>query len=136
VDGGVLDDVPVDVAKERGAKIIIVSNVAVIATLYDHGLRRSILEIAIDLAKRKRMSFKIGRSNSSETNILAESLQLLEKGYSRVTSPSAYTADFVIEPLDNRIHAFDFNKADEAYRLGREATLKVIDKIREKVREY
>ena len=134
VDGGVLDDIPVDIAKKLGAGTIIVSDVAALATLYDHGLRRSILELAIDLANRKtRTSFNINSENPSGMEVFAASLRLLEKGYSRVTSPKIYKADIVIKPLGNSIHSFDFGKAEEAYNKGREASLKVIDKIVEKI---
>jgi len=133
VDGGVLDDIPVDIARKMGARTIIVSDVAALATLYSHGFRRSILELAIDLANRKRTSFNIDNNKPSGLEIFAASLRLLEKGYSRVTSPKIYTADIVIKPLNNDIHTFDFGKAEEAYIMGREATLKVIDKIIEKI---
>lgn len=130
VDGGVLDDIPVDIARKMGARTIIVSDVAALATLYDHGLRRSILELAIDLANRKKTtSFNIDSDSPSGMEVFAASLRLLEKGYSKVTSPKIYSADIVIKPLGDDIHSFDFGKAEEAYIKGRNATLKVIDKI-------
>ncbi|NOY08765.1 MAG: hypothetical protein GXP33_07975 [Spirochaetes bacterium] len=133
VDGGVLDDVPSDIAKSMGADIIIVSDVTVLDTLYNHGIRKSILTMVMDMVRHKNKSFNIDYSNPSEGKILDASLRLLEKQYKKVTGSGKYDADFVIKPLKNQVKTFDFRKAKLAYELGRKATLAVINDIAEKV---
>ncbi len=133
VDGGVLDDVPADIAKRMGADIIIVSDVTVLDTLYNHGIRKSILTMVLDMVRHENKSFNIDYSNPSEGKILDASLRLLEKQYKKVTGSGRYDGDFVIKPLKDQVKTFDFRKAKLAYELGRKATLAVINDIIDRI---
>ena len=133
VDGGVLDDVPSDIAKSMGADIVIVSDVTVLDTLYNHGIRKSILTMVLNMVRHENRSFNIDYSNPSEGKILDASLRLLEKQYKKVTGSGKYDADFVIKPLKDQVKTFDFRKAKLAYELGRKATLAVINDIVERI---
>ena len=62
-------------------------------------------------------------------NILFRTMVMIEENQNISRKINMKNIDFMIEPVSGEIKPFDFYKVDEGYRLGRTATLKIIDKI-------
>ncbi len=136
VDGGVLTNYPVNLAKRLGADTVIVSNVTVSQTMPRSRLVNRLLEIGREYVNSHKDKFMINKYNS-ELNlkyILFRTLLLIETNQRLSNNFSRNNVDFIIEPVSDEIKPFDFYKVEEGFMLGRKATLKIIDKIVEKVR--
>lgn len=100
VDGGLVDNLPVDVARQMGANIVIAVNVSTPLSKPD-----------------------------SLNNVVGVSLQVIVlMGNQNVTRSIASLGpkDVLIQPDLDGISAVDFNRAKDAIRIGREAALKVL----------
>jgi len=138
VDGGVLNDIPIDIAKDMGADVIIVSNVSALETLGKSLIAQKIYQFALNYisANKEKLIFKDKLSNNSMRSILYKTLILIEQNQKIDIKQKISRADFIIEPVHNEIKPFDFYKVDEGYDLGREATLLVIDNIVQKINNF
>ena len=105
VDGGLVDNLPVDVARQMGANVVIAVNVST-------------------------PPVKPGSLN----NVVGVSLQVIILMGSQNVSRSiaSLTAhDVLINPDLGDVSAVDFNRAADAIRIGREAALKVLAPLRD-----
>lgn len=100
VDGGLVDNLPVDVARQMGADVVIAVNVST------------------PLAKPGSLNNVVGLSLQV---IILMGDQNVNRSIARLTAH-----DVLIQPDLDDISAVDFNRATDAIRIGREAALKVL----------
>ena len=137
VDGGVLTNYPIDLARKMGADIIIVSNVAVATTMPRSKMLNMILKIGNNFIEKHMDKLKQQpiNKNLNLKSILARTMLLIEENQHMSNNINLKNIDFMIEPVSDEIKPFDFYKVDEGYKLGRIATLKVINKIIDRLKE-
>ncbi|HWQ76611.1 MAG TPA: patatin-like phospholipase family protein [Syntrophomonas sp.] len=107
VDGAVIDRLPVEVARERGADIIIAVDVT-----FDPN-RKIVIKNTID--------------------VIMTALDIMQKHHFNVSSPQA---DVLIQPAVGNFGSRDFEKSDELITLGREATLARMEEIRQAIKDF
>ena len=103
VDGGLANNVPIDVARKMGADIVIV------------------VGFPERLKKRRELN--------SALSIVFQSLDLLIAQNSKIQLKSLRATDIYIEPALGDIGAVDFNRAPDAISIGEQAARKVSDKL-------
>src|SRR6185436_3220536 len=106
VDGGVVNNVPVDVARAMGADIIIAVN------------------IGNDLV------------NYNTTNILDITLQAVDIMEKEISSSKMRDADVLIEPIVGFVKSLDFSKKETLMRTGMKAGKDAIPEIQKKIAEW
>jgi NTE family protein len=121
IDGGIMDDVPVKIARKRGAQIVISSDVSILSRIYKRKVANILFQILL-----KRIS-KRGPFVPKATllSIIRNTLSIIAKYHAGVTEGP----DFLIEPLKGEIKALHFRKVEEGYHLGRTAALGIIEEI-------
>ncbi len=124
IDGGIMGSLPVETAHEKGADVVIFSDVSILSMIYRKKISKTLFNLLLRwISKRKkRPDSKISKTNLR--SILYKTLCIINKYKIINTEP-----DFLVEPLDNEIKPLRFSKVDDGYKLGREATLKTIDAI-------
>lgn len=103
VDGGVIDRVPISVVKDMGADIVIAVDVL-------DSLNRTKIDNIFD--------------------VIAQTIIIMEK---EIVEKQILFADFVIYPKVAHISTTKFNNIKECIKKGEEATLKILDKLKEKL---
>ncbi|HKK83712.1 MAG TPA: patatin-like phospholipase family protein [Atribacterota bacterium] len=106
VDGGITDNVPIEVARKMGADFIISSNIT-----------RKL--------KRKK-NFK------NAIDILVRSEEITSKQLRRI---QLETSDFVISPEIHHIDWWNFSKPEQCIKIGEEAAKKVKTELQKKLRK-
>lgn len=106
VDGGVLDNVPVDVARKMGAEVV----------------------IAVDLGG--------GRRAAQVNNIFDAIVQSLHLMAIESTEARLREADVVIQPAVSHIGLIDFSRKKELLALGIQAAEQALPQIREKLSQF
>lgn len=106
VDGGVLDNVPVDVARSMGAEFV----------------------IAVDLSG--------GRKTAQVNNIFDTIIQSLNLMAAQGTEVRLKEADVVIQPAITQFGPLDFNKKKELLAAGIQAAEQALPLIREKLSAF
>ncbi|KEO81936.1 patatin-like phospholipase family protein [Tumebacillus flagellatus] len=106
IDGGVIDRVPIHVAREMGADIVIAVDVG----LFDRETQvKSIFDV------------------------IFQSIEIMER---EILRSRMLDADLVIRPDVGHISSTAFTQIDEAVRLGREATERVAELIRSTIDDW
>ena len=103
VDGGVVDNVPVDVARLKGADIV----------------------IAVNIGKNV--------VNKEVSNIVDITLQSVNVMSYEISKFKAQGADILIEPNVGDVNMMDFDRKEYCMRAGIEATQKLIPDLRRKI---
>jgi NTE family protein len=106
VDGGVVDNVAVDVARLKGADIVIAVNIG-----------KSVI-------------------NKDVSNILDITLQAVNIMSSEISKFKAMGADILIEPNVGAVAMMDFSQKEFCMRAGIEATEKMIPELRKKIETW
>jgi NTE family protein len=136
IDGGILDDFPIDVAKNMGADIVIASNVSVLELMDNDSIAKRVYDTAFQFVTKNEEKFFYKKYIPDDTTltVLYKTFLLIEKNQKFNIDKNSPDVDFIIEPVDREIKPFDFYKADEGYELGRKATLEIIQDIVQKVK--
>jgi len=103
VDGGVLNNVPVDVARKMGAEVVIAVNLGA------------------------------GRKAAQVNNVFDAIVQSLQLMAIESTEARLREADVVIQPAVSHIGAIDFSRKKELLTLGIQAAEQALPRIREKL---
>ena len=106
VDGGVVDNIPIDVARERGADIV----------------------IAVDISRNV--------TNYNITNALDVTLQAVWIMFKENVAHKRKDADVLITPAVDKIAMLDFSQKKEAMVAGIAATREMVPSIREAIRGW
>ena len=138
IDGGILDDFPIDIAKKMGADIIIASNVSMLEQMDNDSIAKRVYNTAFQFVTKNEGKYFLKKDNPDDTmlTVLYKAFLLIEKNQKFNIDKNNSDVDFVIEPVDREIKPFDFYKADEGYKLGRKATLEIIQDIVKKVYKW
>ncbi len=106
VDGGVVDNIPSDVAREKGADIV----------------------IAVDISENV-VNFNI-------TNVVDVMLQAVTIITSENTKYKKKDADVLITPAVGNVGTFDFTQKKHCMQAGIEAAQKIVPEIKKKIEEW
>jgi NTE family protein len=106
VDGGVMDNIPISVARDKGADIV----------------------IAVDISENV-LNFNI-------TNIVDVVLQSVNIMFNENTKSRKKDADVLITPKVGDVGMLDFTQKKRCMQAGIEATQKVMPEIRKKIEEW
>ncbi|MBI1824280.1 MAG: patatin-like phospholipase family protein [Nitrospirae bacterium] len=106
VDGGVVDNVAVDVARAKGADIVIAVNIG-----------KNVI-------------------NKDVTNILDITLQAVNIMSYEISKFKVLGADILIEPGVGEVGMMDFSRKEFCMRAGIDATEKMIPELRKKIEEW
>jgi NTE family protein len=127
IDGGILNGVLLKEARERGAEVIIYSDVSILSRIY----KRRILNLLFQMLLRRIAKGGPYNPRANLPSILLNTLAVIAGHHS---TDEAEEPDFLIEPLKGEIKPLRFKKIDEGYKLGRTAALRVIDDIARRIR--
>lgn len=105
IDGVLVDSVPVSVVKEMGADLV----------------------IAVSLAEKK-----LNQQVNNIFDVLANTFDILQN---EINKYRKLNADILLEPEIADCSPFDFKRASECIKLGRQVTEKSLSQIKEKIRE-
>lgn len=105
VDGELVDPVPVGVARQLGADLVVAVN-----------------------ATRSRNGIK-----PSEPNILTVALQVIHIAGNRIIDSCLREADIVIEPDMDSISSVDFHRVNECVQLGKQAAEEMVPEIKRRL---
>jgi NTE family protein len=103
VDGGVVDNIPIDVAREKGADIV----------------------IAVDISENV--------TNFNITNVVDVMLQAVSIIMNENTKQKKKDADVLISPAVGNVAMLDFTQKKRCMQAGIEATQRAVPAIREKI---
>jgi len=103
VDGGVTDNIPIDVARELGADIV----------------------IAVDISEVVE--------NHNITNLVDVMLQAVNIMFNENVLSHKHNADVLITPAVGKVAMLDFTQKKQCMQAGIEATQKVIPELKEKI---
>jgi NTE family protein len=106
VDGGVVDNIPIAVAKQKGADIV----------------------IAVDISENV--------INFNVTNLVDVVLQSVNIMFSENVGYLRKNADILVKPAVGRVGMMDFTQKKQCMQAGIEAAQKVMPEIREKIEEW
>jgi NTE family protein len=106
VDGGVMDNIPISVAREKGADIV----------------------IAVDISENV--------ANFNITNIVDVVLQAVNIMFSENTKYKKKDADVLITPSVGDVGMLDFTQKKRCMQAGIEATQKAMPEIKKKIEEW
>lgn len=117
VDGGLLNPVPVDVAREMGADFVIAVNVLPL------------------IGKKNQVRKKKTGKKEHKPGIFHVALNTIEIANSHFVEESLRTADFIIEPDTTKISPADFWTAEETILQGEFAASDALPALKRKLRE-
>jgi NTE family protein len=126
IDGGIMNTVPVKVARERGAEVVIYSDVSILSRIYKRRILNFLFQILLKLIS-KRGPY-VPKTNLP--SILLNTISIIAGYHGK---EKTHVPDFLIEPLTGEVKLLHFRKIEEGYRLGRAAALRVIDDIVDRV---
>jgi NTE family protein len=106
VDGGVVDNIPIDVAREKGADIV----------------------IAVDISENV--------TNFNITNVVDVMLQAVSIIMNENTKQKKKDADVLISPAVGNVAMLDFTQKKRCMQAGIEAAQRAVPAIREKINEW
>ncbi len=106
VDGGVMDNIPIDVARERGADIV----------------------IAVDISENV--------ANFNITNLVDVTLQAVNIMFNENVRYKKKDADVLIAPHVGSVAMLDFTQKKHCMQAGIEATQKAMPEIRKKIEDW
>ncbi len=134
-DGGIVDSVAVGIARNKGAGFVLSSDVSVLSEIYTHRIQSLLLQKAAQRASSKRPF----EGKDSAYAVLRSTLRIIHKYRPKEGGAEcrpAEAADISIKPLGGEIRPLSFKKAEEGYRIGRAAALRVIDSVVSRVRGH
>jgi len=106
VDGGVMDNIPIDVAREKGADIV----------------------IAVDISENV--------TNFNITNLVDVTIQAVNIMFNENVKNRKKEADVLISPAVGDVAMLDFTQKKRCMQAGIDATEKAIPEIRKKIEEW
>jgi len=115
VDGGVLDNLPIEILKDAGADVIIAVNLS--------GNEKR--EIVYDVADKKKSEGK----SPNIMSILADSYRLMDREHTRLYLEKS-GADLMLHPDLRKVGFADFSKVSEGIKAGEIEAKKKIGKIK------
>ncbi len=127
IDGGIMNSVPVKAARERGAEVVIYSDVSILSRIY----KRRIINFLFQILLRRISKRGSCVPKASLPSILLNTLSIIASYHG---TDKAQKPDFLIEPLKGEVKPLHFRKVEKGYKLGRTAALRVIDDIVRRIR--
>ena len=130
IDGGILNRMLANIAREKGADIVIYSDVCIFTTLNRNWMARNIYELLLRHVekRRDRLEFKLSRINLRYA--IFKSLCIVLDHQHQYELFSKTPPDFIINPSVGNIKPLQFRRVDEIYNAGREAAIEVVDEIK------
>jgi predicted acylesterase/phospholipase RssA len=129
VDGGILNSMLLSIAQERGAELIIYSDVSIFSIVYKKKWLNMLVNIGLKSFRVRKWKKMQNPKKITPLRLFSKVLSLVEKHKKQCELYRRTLPDFLIEPELNGIKPLDFEKADLLYMKGREAALKQVHDI-------
>ena len=133
IDGGILNRMMVNIARERGADLVIYSDVSAFTTLNRKRWARKLYAGIIHHVKKKREKLDQKLTRINLRYVIFRALCIILDHWQQHELFKKYPPDYTIVSRVGDIRPLQFNRMEEVYRLGREAALEKVDAIREEV---
>ncbi len=135
IDGGILNKMLVNIAKQKGADITIYSDACIFTTLNRNKLVRKLYGLISNhvVKKREKLEHKLKKINLRY--MIFKAFCIIQDFGIQHEIFKKSPPDFLIEPAVKKIKALQFRKVEQGYQLGRDATLLVIDQVVKKYSE-
>jgi predicted acylesterase/phospholipase RssA len=133
IDGGILNRLLVQLAKEKEVDVTIFSDVRMFNLLNRNEFAKKFYMALMRHVEKKRWELEKKLKRKNLRYIIFKALCLIQDSEEQLRRASHFSADFTIVPNLMDIKPLAFSKVEEAFRLGREAALRSIEKIAEKV---
>jgi predicted acylesterase/phospholipase RssA len=139
MDGGFLNDSLIRVARERGADVVIFSDVCMFSYLAQSALLRRLYGLYVRRVT-KRSGRKSGRvdtpdANSGPLRLFRHAVKTVQKNR-REPGETSLDADVLIEPVCGEIKPLHFGAVEHARHLGRCAAEDTLDRIRRVIERW
>jgi NTE family protein len=130
VDGGILNRMLVNIARSKGADIVIFCDVCIYTTLNRFRMARNVYRLLLRRVEknRERLEHKLHRIN--KRYMIFKSLCIVLDNQHEHEQFKKSPPDFTISPSVRNVRPLQFRRVDEIYRAGREAALSVVEEIR------
>ena len=123
IDGGILNNIPGDILKNKGYKKIIGVNVS-------GRINQDETDLKFDELKISKGFFKNIKNNFRLPPIVQIMTRSLELGSISMDTNAERFVDYVIRPKVGKYGLFDFDKIEELIEAGRQAAIKDLDKVK------
>lgn len=133
LDGGILNRLLVAFAKEKGIDVTIFSDVGLFNLLNRNKFARKIYMALMRHVEKKRGDLEKKLKRKNIRYIIFKAFCLIQDSEEQFRKKKYFSPDFTIVPSLMDVKPLAFSKVEEAFRLGREATLRLIEKIAERV---
>lgn len=133
IDGGILNRMLVQLAKEKKVDVTIFSDVRLFNPLNRNEFAKKVYMALMRHVEKKRWELEKKLKRKNLRYIIFKALCLIQDSEEQLRMAKLISPDFAIIPDLMNIKPLAFSKVEEAFRLGREATLRLIDRIAEKV---
>lgn len=143
VDGALVNPVPVSAARALGARLVIAVNLNVDmfgrgTVIYNHGSTKADADQLIEAQVQKRGFFNLFGADRMMrrpgqpglSTVMVDAFNIIQDRITRARL-AGDPPDVLIGPRLGRIGLFDFHRADDAIRLGAEATERALASIME-----
>jgi predicted acylesterase/phospholipase RssA len=132
-DGGIMNRLMVEIARKRGADIVVYADVSMFTTLNSSKTARWLYGILLRHVKSKRHTLERKLSRVNLRYMIFRALcVVLDHGH-QYAEFKQHPPDFIIVPEVKGIRPLQFGRFEESYGLGRNAALRVADALRESV---
>jgi NTE family protein len=133
IDGGILNRMLANTAREKGADIVIYSDVSVFTTLNRNRVVRNIYKLLLRHVEKRRNRLDLKLSRINLRYAIFKSLCIVLDHQHQYELFRKSPPDFIINPSVGNIRPLQFRRVDEIYNAGREAAIEVVDEIKERL---
>jgi NTE family protein len=133
IDGGILNRMLANIAREKGADIVIYSDVCLFTTLNRKRMVRYIYDFLLRRVEKRRDRLELKLSRINLRYVIFKSLCIVLDHQHQYELFRKSPPDFIINPSVGNIRPLQFSCVDEIYNAGREAALEIVDEIKERL---
>jgi NTE family protein len=136
IDGGILNKMLVNIAKQKGADMTIYSDACIFTALNKNKLVKKLYELMSNHVVKKRAKLEQKLQKINLRYIIFKAFCIIQDFRIQYEIYKKSPPDFLIEPAVEKIKALQFRKVEQGYQLGREAALRVIEELVIKYRTF
>ena len=136
IDGGILNRMLANVARTKGADIVIYCDVSIFTTLRQKTLPRNLYSALLRHVAKNRQTRVKERKRHNIRYTIFKSLCILMDNRNEHEQFEKTPPDYVISPSVGHIRPLQFSKVNELFEAGREAALEVVQDIHENIERF
>jgi NTE family protein len=135
-DGGILNRMLANVARSKGADIVIYCDVSIFTTLRRKTLPRYVYNVLLRHVEKNRQTLAKKRKRINIRYTIFKFLCILMDNRDEHEQFKKTPPDYYIDPYVGHIRPLQFNKVDELFEAGREAAIEVVQDICEDLNRF